>query len=138
MPIFIEQKLKRNCGQIAVAALTGSPLDKVQEIIGHKHGTQTKALVHALRTLGYSCPDRVRNWNSIDWWRAQGIAQVREAGRSGWHWVAIGLGENGHVQAFDGNRSGPMDLADYMKYIETAYGWRITSFLPVIYVVEQW
>src|SRR5271170_5816114 len=31
----------------------------------------------------------------------------------------------------DGNRSGPMDLADYMKYIEAAYGWRITSFLPV-------
>ena len=136
MPTFIEQKNQRNCGQIAVAALTFATLDKVQEIIGHKHCTKTKELVAALRALGYTCPAKVQKWSTITWWRAQGIAQVHKEGRGGWHWVAIGVGENGHVQAFDGLRSGPMDLADYMKYIEKAYGWRITSFLPVVKIQE--
>lgn len=130
--IFIEQKNQRNCGQIAVAALTYAPLEKVQKIIGHKHSTSTKALVHALRALGYTCPNKVQKWSTVTWWRAQGIAQVRKAGRRGWHWVAIGLGENGHVQAFDGQRSGPMDLADYIHYMDRACGYKITSFLPVV------
>ncbi len=132
MPIFIEQKRARNCGQIAVAALTGNTLERVQEIIGHNRSTKTGMLVAALRTLGYSCPAKVQKWSTVTWWRAQGIAQVRKAGRSGWHWVAIGLGENGHVQAFDGQRSGPMDLADYIHYMEGACDYKITSFLPVV------
>lgn len=132
MPTFIEQKLKRNCGHIAVACITDTPLEKVYEIIGHKHGTNTRAIIMALRTMGWGCPNKVRKWKGQDWWRAFGIAQVRTPGRRSWHWVVIAKGKNCHMQVFDGERSGPMDLADYCVYMEKAYGAGITSFLPVL------
>lgn len=118
---FIEQRLKRNCGQIAVAALTGASLDKVHELVGHRKSTRTKDLTKALRELGYWCPDKC----SASVFGQFGIAQVRGK-RSNWHWVAIGDG-----MVYDGLRSGPMELEQYKRYIDKAYQLRITSFLPV-------
>jgi len=51
---------KRNCGQIAVAVITGQPLREVYEIIGHDGGTKTKDLARALRKFGYSCPNKLK------------------------------------------------------------------------------
>lgn len=125
MPQFIMQHNRRNCGQIAVAALTDTPLEQVTEIIGHKHGTKTKELVRALRTLGYACHDRVKPG-----WAASihgfGIGQLRAPGRPGWHWVAIAGGV-----VYDGNRSGPMAFDEYVRYQLAAEQARITSFLVV-------
>lgn len=144
---FIEQKLKRNCGQIAVAALTDTPLEKVHELIGHKHGTRTWELAIALERLGYESPLHANPhaWKQAlaAFWECFGIAQVHSAGRAGWHWVAIGKDANGHTAVYDGNRSGPMELGAYMRYIENVEGARITSFLPVKkhvcqFVVKQW
>lgn len=132
---FIEQKRKRNCGQIAVAALTGAPLEKVHQLVGHMHGTRTWELSIALERLGYESPMRACPvaWQKAlaTFWDCFGIAQVHQEGRAGWHWVAIGKDDSGHTCVYDGNRSGPMELAAYMRYIEKAEGAQITSFLPV-------
>jgi hypothetical protein len=122
---FIEQKNRRNCGHIAVAVLTSTPLEKVTEIIGHKHGTKTKELVKALRALGFVCHDRVKPG-----WAASlhgfGIGQLHKPGRAGWHWIAIADG-----MVYDGNRSGPMTFEDYTRYQINVENARITSFLIV-------
>jgi hypothetical protein len=118
---FIEQKLKHNCGQIAVAALTGASLDRVHELVGHRKSTHAKDLAKALRALGYWCPDRCH----ASMFGRFGIAQVRGK-RKGWHWVAIGDG-----MVYDGLHSGPMEIERYKRFMEKAYQQRMTSFLPV-------
>jgi hypothetical protein len=123
---FIEQGNKRNCGHIAVAALTDQPLDKVTAIINRRGGTSTKMLIKALRALGFCCEDKMRHARYINSANAYGLAQLHDPSRSGWHWVAIGGG-----MVYDGLRSGPMFIADYVAYQAKAYNARITSFLPV-------
>lgn len=120
--MFISQYDKRrNCGQIAVAALTEAPLKHVTELCGKRTGTATRHLVKALRALGYECPDKMQRI-PVEF----GIAQLHYAGRSGWHWIALG-----HGLVFDGMRSRPMPIAEYEEYQRKAHKARITSFLPV-------
>jgi site-specific DNA-cytosine methylase len=123
---FYEQRQLRDCGHIAVAALTDLPLEQVKAAINKRGGTATKHLVKTLRALGYDCPNRCRSMSFLVG-SFFGLAQLRSPIRSGWHWVAIGGG-----LVYDGNRSGPMPFAQYVAYQKKAYNARLTSFLPVV------
>lgn len=112
-PYWIEQSpSRRNCGQIAVAVITGRTVKEIETVINKRGCTSTKDLVKALRHFGYECPDRL---NPMLLYPPEvAIAKVVQPGRrSGWHWVAV---VNGHV--FDGLN-------------EDATLTYITSYLPV-------
>jgi hypothetical protein len=106
------QSAKRNCGQIAVASLTGKTVEEIEAIVGHSHGTKTKELAEALRKLGCLCDERSRPLRQCATWPEAALLQVRGGGRPGWHWVAY---ENGMV--CDGHQDGPMTLSDYVELL---------------------
>jgi hypothetical protein len=107
---YKQQGAKRNCGQIAVAALTGKTVEEIEAVVGHSHGTKTKELAEALRRLGCLCDDRARPLSQFVSWPDTALLQVRGGGRPGWHWVAY---EKGMV--CDGHQDGPMTLSDYVE-----------------------
>jgi hypothetical protein len=117
---------KRNCGQIAVAVLTNQPLEVIEKLVGHTHGTRTKELSSALREFGFSSLNRrrvVREFPSKKWF---GIIHTRKIGdRRGGHWVAVANG-----RTWDGcaNRSMPISL--YAEKL-AEQNWKITAALDV-------
>lgn len=123
---WIKQHNHRNCGQIAVAVLTGASLKKIESMFGHHHGSYTRELVAVLRELGFKCPDRrksTRKWPTKDFF---GIIHIREQGdKRGGHYVAVA---NGKV--WDGCATKPMKLPEWIVE-EIIRGWRITATLPV-------
>lgn len=122
---FHKQDRYRDCGHIAVAALTDIPLSDVKMVINKRGGTTTKHLAKALRQFGYNCPDKCIPMK-IDSSMFFGLAQLHDPEMPGWHWVAIGEGI-----VYDGNRSGPMLFANYVNYQKKANKAKLTSFLPV-------
>ena len=108
---------KKVCGQVAVAVITGKPLDEVIRVIGKKGCTKTKDIVKGLRKLGSHCAGKVQRMKGTV---PLGIAQVRKKGRSGWHWVVIEGDKiwDGHFGTPDGTVVWPE-------------GWRITSYLRI-------
>src|SRR5208282_1431115 len=125
---FISQTNQGSCcGQIAVAVLTGSTLDKVVQIVGHKHGTRTKELRAAFNALGFDCPVRrpiVKRWPDVP---GALLIHIREnnAKKYTGHWVAVC-----DYVVYDGNGEAPYGLKDY-EYLAKEQGWRITSSMPV-------
>lgn len=108
----IEQPLPSSlCGQVAVAVIAGITLEEAIERVGHRKSTQTNALVHVLRGLGFICPDRARAMKTPP---PLGLAIMRPKHRRGgnWHWVVV---EDGRI--IDG--------------MEESDDWRITSYVPV-------
>ena len=122
---WLEQKHGRCCGQNAVAMISGRPLMEIKTKIGKRGGTKTSHLAKVLREYGFLVPDKCISHTRTIGTPDLCLAQLRREGYSGWHWIAI---ETGIV--YDGNRSGPMLLGDYIQYQKTQ-GWRITSYLPV-------
>jgi hypothetical protein len=116
---WIKQGSKRNCGQIAVAVITGESLEKVSYVIGHDHGTKTKELAKALRFFGYDCPDRLQRLKERP---KLAIAKLSTYGKSSWHWVVID-GDKIY-DGVNGTESGTVN-----------WTWsnckRITSYLPI-------
>jgi hypothetical protein len=115
----------RLCGQVAVAALSGSTLEEAIHAVGHRHGSKTRELVHALLTLGLEpLASRCRKMTRPDF----GLAQVHLPGYSGWHWIAVD-----GAYAYDGNERGPIAFSLYETAAAKQYkrGARITSYLPV-------
>jgi hypothetical protein len=107
---------RNNCGQIAVAVLTGISVKEATKLIGKKGCTRTKDLVVALRKLGYSCPDQCRKMARP----SLGLAKLHLPKQTGWHWIvvdgsAIYDGVNGDVNGF----------------VRWESNWKITSYLPV-------
>lgn len=126
MPKFHKQGDKRNCGQIAVAVLTGKTVGDIETIIGHCHGTRTKELRYALISQGYTCPERRPVVKEFPGAFAFGIIRLRANGKkSGGHWVAVAYGK-----AWDGASGGPMLICDYAVLCSNR-SWHITAYLPV-------
>ena len=58
---WIKQKEnKNNCGQIAVAVITGCSIKKVTKAIGCKSYTNTQELANGLRKLRFKCSSRLK------------------------------------------------------------------------------
>lgn len=123
---WIEQFDKRNCGQIAVAVLSGKPLAEIEKIVGHDHGTRTKDLSRALSECDLSAPRRrkaSRQWPSKRW---IGIAHTRAKDKkTGGHWIVIHRGK-----VYDGCAMRVMTIEDYKSEIDN-HGWKLTALLPV-------
>lgn len=115
----------RNCGQVAVAALTGACLFDVIDLIGHSHGTQTKELRAALAKLGWQSDPRcyVRATGSP----FHGLAKLRRAtnGSGSWHWLAL----DGDM-VYDGHQEYALPLQAYLEAAAIYFGVpvRITSY----------
>ena len=110
----------RTCGQIAVAVLADTTVERVIEVVGHRRATKTRELVRALRMLGQLCADRMQR-QPVE----RGLVQLHND-KAGWHWIAIGGG-----LIYDGVRSEPMPYDVYVRFQAKVYGGRLTSFLPV-------
>jgi len=131
----IRQYGKRNCGQIAVAVVTGKTVAEIEAIVGHCHGTKTKELVSVLRFLNYACADKCRRKPDDVPVPTLALAQLRRPGRAGWHWIVVA--DN---MVYDGHYYEAEPLAAYIA-VRTALGERITSWLPIVKpasTVLQW
>jgi hypothetical protein len=107
-------------GQVAVAAITGRPVDEIIGRLGHSHHTTTRELAGVLDHYGYLCPRRcVRAGDPRNLPRLA-IAQVHSSRASPWHWVAV---EDGRI--FDGI------WGDAYGVVEWPRGFRITSYVPI-------
>lgn len=109
---------KNNCGQIAVAVITGKTVEEVSKVIGKKGCTKTKDLIKALRHFGYNCPNKCKKMSRP----RLGIGQLHDTNRkSGWHWIVV-----------DGNQTFDGIWGDPNGYV---YMWpstfNITSYLPI-------
>ena len=115
---WIKQKDNgKNCGQIAVAVITGCSIKKADEAIRCKKYTNAKELSNGLRKLGYKCPSRLKvlkNKPKI------AIAKLKKPNKSNWHWVVIY--KDKIYDGYYGNKDGEVSWED---------SWRITSYLPV-------
>jgi hypothetical protein len=135
--IFHKQSTLHNCGQIAVASLTDNPVDKVEAIVGHTHGTRTHELIAALQALQWyalaprciSVNESVGGLDLPDYAILQVRWNVNGKRRNAWHWVALA-----DRMVYDGGMEAPMELFDYRlairdyPYLDTG---RITACLPV-------
>ena len=119
----------RNCGQVAVAALTGASLAAVEYTVGHSHGTKASELRNALSQFGWYSDARC--YVKPSGTPFLGLAKLRRADtkHSGsWHWIAMD-GE----WVYDGHQSCPLRLKDYLEAAAIYFGVpvRITSYLRV-------
>jgi hypothetical protein len=130
--IFHKQSTLHNCGQIAVASLTDNPVDKVEAIVGHRHGTRTHELIKALAALGWQAAgQRCRPLHRMEL-PDYALLQVRfmrnNLPQRGWHWVALA-----HRQVYDGCMESPMLFGIYRRTIAD-YPYcdgRIAAYLPL-------
>lgn len=110
----------RTSGQVAVAVITGRPLEEILHRIGHSHHTTTRELARILDHYGFLCPCRcVRAKDPRDLPRLA-LAQVRSPRSSRWHWVVV---ENGRI--FDGIWGDAYGVVDWPR------DFRITCYVPV-------
>jgi hypothetical protein len=111
---------RRTSGQVAVAVITGRPVEEIIERIGHTHHATTRELARVLGQYGYLCPGRCIAANELKELPKLGIAQVHSTQSSGWHWVAL---EDGHI--FDGIWGDGYGVVNWPSHF------RITSYLPI-------
>lgn len=108
----IIQKRQSNCGQIALAVITGKPLKEIYKLIGHNDYTNTRDLSKVLRKLGYKCPSKLQRLSEAP---ELGIGKLTFPNeKRDWHWVVI---DNGKV----------IDGTDTIAQ----KGMRLTSYLPI-------
>jgi hypothetical protein len=111
---------KQLSGQIAVAVITGRPVEEIIQQVGHEHHTTTRELARVLSRYGYLCPCQCIPVTKLKEVPKLGIAQVHSAHSSRWHWVAV---EDGRV--FDGI------WGDAYGVVSWPADFRITSYLPI-------
>ena len=78
----------RTSGQVAVAVITGQPVEEVIKRVGHSHHASTRELARVLGHYGFLCPDRcvpVRDARDLP---KLALAQVHSSRQPGSHWVA--------------------------------------------------
>ncbi|HTU33696.1 MAG TPA: hypothetical protein VMF66_07830 [Candidatus Acidoferrum sp.] len=107
-------------GQIAVAVITGRPVEDVIEKVGHSHRTTTRELAGVLDHYGFLCPRRCVPLGDPKDLPRLGIAQVHSGRSSRWHWIAI---ENGRI--FDGIWGDAYGIVDWPS------DFHITCYLPI-------
>lgn len=110
----------RTSGQVAVAVITGRPVEEIIERIGHTHHTTTRELARVLGQYGYLCRERCIPAKELKELPKLGLGQVHSSQSSRWHWVAV---EDGHI--FDGIWGDAYGTVDWPN------DFRITSYLPI-------
>ena len=74
------------CGQACLAMILNISLDSACMIVGHRHGTTTKAVVRALDMCGIRNSGKLirrpKREDSKRW-----VVKMKYPGFSGWHWV---------------------------------------------------
>lgn len=110
----------RTSGQIAVALITGRPVEEIIERVGHSHHTTTRELASVLDHYGFLSPRRCVSARDRRDLPKLAIAQVHSTRSARWHWVAI---EEGRI--FDGVWGDAYGVVDWPK------DFRITSYLPI-------
>lgn len=101
IPQTLQMPKTRNCGQVAIANLTGCSLQEAEWAVGHSTGTKTVEIVNALRKLGYECSGKLvplhqhedgklNNGKPIP---ANGIVKLARGKSKRWHWIAVKDGE---------------------------------------------
>jgi hypothetical protein len=55
LEVVFQPEGSRVCGHCCVAMITGASLSDVYAIIGHRHGTSSREIAHALQYLGHRC-----------------------------------------------------------------------------------
>jgi hypothetical protein len=111
---------KRVSGQVAVAVVTGRPVQEIIERIGHTRHATTRELADVLDHYGFLCPRRCRPVKDPRELPRLALAQVHSTRSSRWHWAAI---EDGRV--FDGIWGDAYGVVDWPN------DFHITSFLPI-------
>jgi hypothetical protein len=110
----------RTSGQVAVAVITGRPVEEVITRLGHSRHASTRELARVLGQYGYLCANRCIPARELKELPKLAIAQVHSMRRSDWHWVAV---ENGRI--FDGIWGDAYGVVDWPT------DFRITSYLPI-------
>lgn len=124
MPTFIKQNEgTTNCGQIAVAVITGHDYKEIVRYVGHENGTRSRDLVRALRRAGFTAPSRCIVLTKDRELPTNSIVRVRREKQTMSHWVAV---SNGIV--YDGNWGRPLPRKEWQKLWNDC---RFTSFIPV-------
>lgn len=118
---WIRQDAKtRTSGQVAVAVITGRPLEEILERIGHSHQATTRELARVLDQYGFLCPSRcVRAKDPRDLPKLA-LAQVHSSRSARSHWVAV---EDGRI--FDGIWGDAYGVVDWPA------DFRITCYVPI-------
>lgn len=111
---LIKQKLKSNCGQIALSLVTGVKLRIIYKLIKHKSYTTTKELVNILKKLNYDCPNKLKCLKQIP---ELCVAKLSFSNKKNWHWIVIYKNNT-----YDGIYGKNADYSNIGK---------ITSFLPI-------
>lgn len=111
---------KRLSGQIAVAVVTGRPLEEIIGRVGHSHHATTGELANVLDHYGFLCPRRCLSVKDRRDLSKLAIAQVRSTQVSRWHWVAV---EDGRV--FDGVWGDAYGVVDWPA------DFHISCYLPI-------
>jgi hypothetical protein len=110
----------RTSGQVALAVITGLPLEEIVKRLGHSHHTTTWEIAAVLSQCGYLCPARCIPVRELRESPKLAIAQVHSTHSSRWHWVAV---ENDRV--FDGIWGDAYGVVTWPSHF------RITSYLPI-------
>jgi hypothetical protein len=75
------------CGQTCIAMLLGISIDDALKLIGKRGCTRTRDLVKALRSQGFTCPDRAQRCDRDHPIPYDCIMKYSWRGRSKGHWV---------------------------------------------------
>lgn len=108
----------KNCGQIALAVITGLTLRNIYSLIGHTNGTKSKEIIKVLKLLGYNCPDKCKRLKNKP---KLAIAKLRHPKeKSNWHWIVI-----------DGDKIWDGLMGNKDGTVTWNKGHKITSYLPI-------
>ncbi len=111
----------RLCGQACIAMIANISIGEAINLIGHSHGTHTKEIIQALKTLGIPCEvNRLTVRRGKDW-PERAVVKIPHPEGSGWHWVVL----DGFC-VYDPQRTSllPVECLDLPEF-------RATSFLPI-------
>ena len=114
---WLKQIKKKNCGQLAVAMVTGKSIEKVENYFGHDHGTKSKDLAAALKHFGFSCSNRLLVMKERP---ICAIAKLKYPSKSGWHWVVVYKDK-----IYDGVWGQPDGTVEWPR------GAKLTSYIPI-------
>lgn len=113
------------CGHCCIAMVTGHELEEVIQLMGHRHGTQTRELHRVLRDLGYSTDPYLTKIKTTFTTRFPDIAILKityDWRKHSGHWVYY---EHGLVYCPSG------DIRVWSDYVKFGALGRITSYLKI-------
>jgi hypothetical protein len=75
------------CGQAVLASILNCSLAEACKLVGHRHGTQTRELIKALRKNGVAVADRLESARFNELPPRAILKATKSAGAKNWHWL---------------------------------------------------